>query len=191
MAKKIRLSNYFKPSIYVRSFKDVNISQLKLQGIKLFISDLDNTLVPHYSRLPNKDVLKFISKIQELNMEFALMSNNVVNRVKPFVKKANIKYWRASANKPFKKVAKSLMDEVGASPSETIIMGDQVIMDILVANRLKCESILVQPIVSTDYKMTEFKKFLENSIYLRLERKNILVRGRYSHGNIAIKFDIL
>ena len=83
------------------------------------------------------------------------------------------------------------MDEVGASPSETIIMGDQVIMDILVANRLKCESILVQPIVSTDYKMTEFKKFLENSIYLRLERKNILVRGRYSHGNIAIKFDIL
>ena len=61
MAKKIRLSNYFKPSIYVRSFKDVNISQLKLQGIKLFISDLDNTLVPHYSRLPNKDVLKFIS----------------------------------------------------------------------------------------------------------------------------------
>lgn len=62
-------------------------------------------------------------------------------------------------------------------------MGDQVIMDILVANRLKCESILVQPLVGTDYKMNKFNMFLENRIYKNLERKNILKQGEFSTSN--------
>lgn len=62
-------------------------------------------------------------------------------------------------------------------------MGDQVIMDILVANRLKCESILVQPLVGTDYKMNSFNIFLETKIYKNLERKNILKQGEFQTSN--------
>lgn len=185
------LFNYFKPSIYVRSFRDVSISQLKRQGIKLFISDLDNTLVPHYTKLPNKEVLAFIKKVRDAGMDFAIMSNNVKNRVKLFAEKAGVEdhYW--SAKKPFKSVAKSIITKYNLQPSEVVIMGDQIILDILVANRLKCESILVQPLVSTDYKMKSFNIFLENKIYSRLEQKNILKRGEFSGGVVATKFDLL
>lgn len=88
--RKGLLSNYFKPSIYVRSFRDVNISQLKRQGIKLFISDLDNTLVPHYTKLPNKEVLAFIKKVKDAGLDFAIMSNNIKNRVSLFAEKAGV-----------------------------------------------------------------------------------------------------
>lgn len=189
--KKGLLSNYFKPSIYVRSFRDVSVSQLKRQGIKLFISDLDNTLVPHYTKLPNKEVLNFIKKVKDAGIEFAIMSNNIKNRVSLFAEKAGVKevYW--NARKPFKTVAKEIIAKHNLLPSEVVIMGDQIILDILVANRLKCESILVQPLVSTDYKMKNFNIFLENKIYSRLEQKNILKRGQFSEGVIATRFELL
>ena len=170
---------------------DVNINQLKRQGIKLFICDLDNTLVPHYTRLPNKNVLAFIKKIQEAGIELVLMSNNVKSRVSMFAKKAQIKDYHWNARKPFKAVAKRIMDERKIDPSKVIFMGDQIIMDILVANRLKAESILVQPLVSTDYKMSPFNLFLENRIYKRLEKKNILRRGDFSQGNLGHTYELL
>lgn len=170
---------------------DVNVNQLKRQGIKLFISDLDNTLVPHYSKLPNKDNLAFIKKIKDAGIEFVIMSNNVNNRVKTFANKAGVKEFYSNARKPFKKVAKSIIDKRNYLPSEVVIMGDQIVMDILVANRLKVESILVQPLVSTDYKMNSFNMFLEKRIYVRLSKGNILKRGEFSVGADEKLFELL
>ena len=193
MAKRRRglISNFFKPSIYVRSFKDVNIHQLKRQGIKLFICDLDNTLVPHYTRLPNQDVLNFIKKVKASGIEFVLMSNNVKSRVAMFAKKAGVKEYYWNARKPFKTVSKKIIKLKGIESSKTIFMGDQIVMDILVANRLKAESILVQPLVSTDYKMSSFNLFLENRIYKNLEKKNILRRGAFSNELKDDSFELL
>jgi predicted HAD superfamily phosphohydrolase YqeG len=54
------------------------------------ICDLDNTLVPHYTKFPNKDVHEFINKVQNSGIEFVLMSNNIKKRVSIFAKKAGI-----------------------------------------------------------------------------------------------------
>lgn len=189
--KKGLVSNYFKPSIYVRSFKDVNVNQLKREGIKVFISDLDNTLVPHFTRLPNKEVLNFIAKVKEAGMEFIIMSNNVRSRVKLFAEKAQVEVWYANARKPFKRVANSIIKKRDIDPTKVVIMGDQIIMDILVANRIKCESILVQPLVSTDYKMNAFNMFLENKIYRNLEKNNILRQGEFSSNLFGDKLNLL
>ena len=192
MKKRKRLiANFFKPSVYVRSFKDVNVNQLKRQGIELLICDLDNTLVPHYTRLPNKDVLEFIKKVRSAGIEFALMSNNVKSRVEMFAKKAGIATYRWNAKKPFKGTAKSIIDRYKVDPSKVIFMGDQIVMDILVANRLKCESILVQPLVSTDYKMSSFNMFLEKRIYKNLEKNNILKRGDFINTLKSDSFELL
>ena len=189
--RKGLISNFFKPSIYVRSFNDVNINQLKRQGIRLFICDLDNTLAPHYTRLPNKDVLSFIKKVRNADIEFVIMSNNVKTRVAMYAKRAGVEEYYANAKKPFKKIAKSIIDKRNIHPSKVIFMGDQIIMDILVANRLKAESILVQPLVSTDYKMSPFNLFLENKIYKNLEKKNILKRGDFSKALLGESFELL
>ena len=189
--RKGLLTNYFKPSIYVRSFKDVNVERLKIQGIKLFICDLDNTLVPHYTRLPNKDVLNFIKSVKQAGIEFVLMSNNVNSRVKLFAEKAGIKEFYWNARKPFKKVAKSIIEKRQLSSSKIIFMGDQIVMDILVANRLKAESILVQPLVSSDYKMSSFNMFLEKRIYKNLEKNNILKMGSFSQESLEDSLKLL
>ena len=189
--KKSLISNYFKPTIYVRSFRDVNVQQLKRQGIKLFISDLDNTLVPHFTRLPNKQVLDFFDKLRAADIEIAIMSNNTQKRTGTFARKAGVEEFYGGSRKPFKTIAKKIMAKRDIEPSEVIIMGDQIIMDVLVANRMKWESILVQPLVSTDYKMSAFNMFLEKKIYKNLERKNILKNGEFTATGVADKFELL
>ncbi|WP_127943071.1 MULTISPECIES: YqeG family HAD IIIA-type phosphatase [unclassified Mycoplasma] len=189
--RKKLIANYFKPSIYIRSFKDVNLTQLKRQGIRLFISDLDNTLVPHYTRLPNADVINFIQKIQSAGIIFVIVSNNTKNRTQRFAEKTTADAFYGNARKPFKRVVRSIIERYQVLPSETIIMGDQIVMDILVANRLKCESILVQPLVSTDYKMNWFHMFLERVIYSRLAKRNILVKGQFTSSDLSDRLELL
>ncbi len=189
--KRGLVANYFKPSMYVRSFKDVKIFSLKEQGIKLFLCDLDNTLVPHYTRLPNKEVLRFIKTIESYGIKFVIVSNNIKKRVQIFCEKANVKHWKGNAKKPLKSSIADIMKMYDAKPRETIFMGDMIITDILIANRMKMESILVQPLVSTDYKMSSVHKFLENTIYKRLEKNNILKRGKYSLGHLKTSFELL
>ncbi len=191
MQKKTLITNYLKPSIYVRSFMDVNINSLKDQGIKLMISDLDNTLVPHYTRFPNKDVMRFIAKLKENGIKFAIISNNLKTRVSTFAEKAGVGVYRSNAKKPFKRAIVEVMKEADVEAQETIFMGDQIVMDILVANRVNCESILVQPLVSTDYKMSKLNMLLEKLIYERLEKNNILQKGRYSTGSLETTFELL
>jgi len=147
----------------------------------LFISDLDNTLVPHFKRLPTGDVLDFIEKLKDAGIDFAIMSNNVRPRVETFAKKAGVKDWYSNARKPFKFVVKKILKDKKIDPSKVIIMGDQIIMDILVANRIKCESILVQPMISIDNNMNRFNYFLENKIYKSLEKKNILKHNEFDY----------
>lgn len=83
------------------------------------------------------------------------------------------------------------MDDFKVDASQVVMVGDQIIMDILVANRMKWESILVQPLVSTDYKMSRFNMFLENRMYKNLEKKNILRRGEFDKGKLGETFNLL
>lgn len=171
--------NYFKPSIYVSDFSQVNLKSLKKHGIKVFISDLDNTLVPHFKKLPTPDVIQFVKEVKDLGMEFVLVSNNIDKRVKRFAEKLGVKYY-ASAMKPLRKVAKKISKDFDVEPKEIIIMGDQLITDVLFANRYHMESILVQPLLAEDYRLTKFNRFLEKFIYKKLEKRNILHKGKFS-----------
>lgn len=134
---------------------------MKEQGIKLFFCDLDNTLVPHFKIMPTEEVLKFIDNVRAQGMTFVLLSNNFNKRVRFFAQKSFIKHYFGMVKKPSTKIVKKFMKNHNFKPYETIVMGDQLVTDILMANRLKLESILVQPIMNTDLKLNSLNRFLE------------------------------
>jgi HAD superfamily phosphatase (TIGR01668 family) len=170
--------NYFKPSLYVSDFSQVNLKSIKRHGIKVFISDLDNTLVPHFKKLPTPEVFNFVKKVQELGFIFVIVSNNSKKRTRRFAEKLGVDYY-GSAFKPFRTVANKIAEKYDVEPYEMVIMGDQLITDVLFANRCHMESILVQPLISDDIKFSKFNRFLEKFLYRGLERKNILQKGRF------------
>ena len=57
--------NYFKPSTFVRSIDDIDLAFLKENGIKHIFCDLDNTLVPHYTKFPKKISIKILKSLND------------------------------------------------------------------------------------------------------------------------------
>ncbi|MBU3830782.1 MAG: YqeG family HAD IIIA-type phosphatase [Candidatus Ureaplasma intestinipullorum] len=172
---KIRLLTYLKPSIFVQNIFDIHINNLKLQGFKMVICDLDNTLVPHFTRTPTIKVIDFIKQIREQGLMFVIVSNNTKKRVTEFCKNLEIDGFIYSAMKPSLFKLKKFFKKHNVKMEDVIFIGDQVITDIWVANRLKCKSILTLPLVgSYSNKKGWIINFIDKYIYMYLQNKNLL-----------------
>ncbi|MCQ3908084.1 MAG: YqeG family HAD IIIA-type phosphatase [Mycoplasmoidaceae bacterium] len=173
---RFTLLNYFRPSIFLKSFTDFDPFLLKINKIKLFICDLDNTLAPHFTFRPTKAAINFVSEIKKMGIKFYIVSNNRKSRVKKFCEYIDPDGFISFAMKPRISKIKKLMKKLKVSPDETLMMGDQFVIDILAANRIGCKSILVLPLVEQEKnKSSRFVNFLDKLIYSRLERDNLLI----------------
>ncbi len=169
--------NYLKPSAYVTSVHEIDLDSLSEQGIKLIICDLDNTLVPHFTKFPTMQVKKFIDEVKKRGFEFVLVSNNTKKRVSFFAEKLGLNNYVANAKKPFPKAIKKVMAEMGAKSQETVIIGDMIITDILAGNFMHTESILVQPLMDPEKTVDRFISFLEKFVFKRLAKNNLIIKS--------------
>ncbi|NQX83530.1 MAG: YqeG family HAD IIIA-type phosphatase [Mycoplasmataceae bacterium] len=169
--------NYLRPSAYVTSIQEIDLDLLKKQGIKLIICDLDNTLVPHFTKFPTKKAKDFVDKVKEKEFNFILVSNNTSKRVSFFAEKLNLKNYISNAKKPFPKEIKKTIEKIGVKPQETVIIGDMLITDILVANFIHTESILVQPLIDPEKTMNKILLFVEKFIFKKLTKDNLIVKS--------------
>lgn len=176
-SKKIQLLIYFRPNLFFKDFTKVDTHFLKMNNIRLFLCDLDNTLAPHFSSFPNQDAINFVKKIKENGILFYVVSNNFKKRVKKFCEKLNPDGFIYSAKKPLIFKIKKIMKQLNVQPTETILMGDQFVIDVFAANRLGCKSILVLPLTEVNSKKTNKSwliNFFDKLIYKRLEQNNLL-----------------
>ncbi len=169
--------NYLKPSAYVPSVHEIDLDSLKEQGIKLIICDLDNTLVPHFTKFPNTNVRRFVEKVKEKGFEFVLVSNNTNKRVSFFAEKLELDKYISNAKKPFPHAIRKTINEIGVKPQETVIIGDMLITDTLAANFVHTESILVQPLMDPEKTVDRFMSFLERFVFKRLSKNNLIVKS--------------
>ena len=188
--------NYFRPTFYIKSIEDINLDSLKTQGINSVICDLDNTLVPHYLGTPNKKTIDFINDVKKNKLDFYLVSNNSEKRVTKFVEKLQMKnveinnfYW--SVKKPLTKNINKIIEDNKLDKQKIIMIGDQLEMDILAANILHVQSILVEPVFDSGYNFNFFTNILEKYIYKKLARFNTLEKGHYDFFEINDDFKIL
>lgn len=172
---RFTILNYFRPSLFLKSFTDLDPFLLKINNVKLFICDLDNTLAPHFTFRPTKAAIKFVEDIRKMGIMFYIVSNNRKSRVKRFCQYIDVDGYVSFSMKPMIHKIKKLMKRLKVTPDQTLMMGDQFVIDILAANRIGCKSILVLPLVEQERnKSSRFVNFLDKQIYSRLERNNLL-----------------
>ncbi len=167
----------FVPDIYQKSIFDINYKKLKNNGIKFIIFDLDNTIAPVNIKSPNKKVKDLMAELEE-DFKLIIMSNAGKKRVEPFKDILGIDSAYFSF-KPFKRKYKKIMNIYKFKDTETAVVGDQLLTDILGGNRLGFTTILVNPMGILDYALTKINRFIENTIYNHLEKKDLLKRGEY------------
>ncbi len=184
--------NFLKPSAYSKKIEDIDIKSLKEQGIKMIICDLDNTLVPHFTKFPTKVAIEFVKEAQEADIDFLILSNNSKKRVSFFADKLNVQHFIANAKKPFPWAMKKAIKDFGYDISEVVMIGDLIITDILAANILRIESILVYPLVDSNIALNSISKWLEKEVFAKLSKDNLLLQEEdLIKERLTDKYDIL
>ena len=99
------------------------------------------------------------------------MSNNNAERVVLFNKNLGFPAYH-KAGKPFKvNVIKALAD-MGVTPDDAILMGDQIFTDVWAARNAGIRAILVPPIKDKKDLLTQTKRLLERPIIKKYKKRN-------------------
>lgn len=130
------------------------------KGYRAVIFDIDNTLVPHGAPADER-AKKLCRNLKELGFQVCLLSNNREKRVKSFAEALEVSYI-CSAGKPLKRGYLRAAELLDVKKEEVLFIGDQVITDIIGANRVGFYSILVAPINRKEQIQIVFKRFIED-----------------------------
>ena len=163
----------FKPKRYYKSIFDINYDKLKDNNIKAIIFDLDNTIIKVDEDVPSDSVVELFTKLSK-EFKIFIASNNKKERVRRIGKYMNVHAFY-SVVKPTKKIKKLLLNKYDVKMNEVAIIGDQIVTDIFMGNRLNMLTILVDPIGERDLKVTFFNRWLERRIMKMIKFK----RGNY------------
>ena len=119
---------------------------LQRRGIRLLLADLDNTLVPYGVPLPDEKLKAWRDDLTAHGVTLFVLSNNRHEpRPRTFAQGLEVPYI-GHAGKPKTPSFFKAMEQMGVTPAETAIVGDQVFTDVLGGNRAGVTTILVKPI---------------------------------------------
>ncbi len=170
------MENYI-PDIYQKSIYSINYDALYKRGIKCILFDLNNTLVPPNTKLPNK---KLQELVEELKTKFQLIifSNCSEKRIKPFAEQFNIDGY-GNVDKIFEEKINEIMSKYALNINEIVFIGDQLLTDIYLGNMVGITTIYVNPISNSNSIKAKISKIKEKRILKKLRSKDLFLVGRY------------
>jgi len=132
----------FYPCEYAESVFNIDYSKLYAKGYRALIFDIDNTLV-HHGEDSTKEIEDLFRTVHKAGLKTLLLSNNNEDRIKRFIRNISTPYI-CDANKPSKAGYLKALKMLNVKKEESVFIGDQIFTDILGANRVGIESILVK-----------------------------------------------
>ncbi|HOK50226.1 MAG TPA: YqeG family HAD IIIA-type phosphatase [Sedimentibacter sp.] len=154
------MGRFLTPDAYIESIYSISPEGLKKHGIKGLILDIDNTLVPTYTKDADIKVKAFLDDMKKSGIKTAIVSNARQGRVEQFCRHLDVEYFY-KALKPFKKGYLKAVESMGLRPCEAAIAGDQLFTDILGGNLVGMKTLLIKPIDFNEPFPVRIKRLLE------------------------------
>ncbi|ANX12990.1 hypothetical protein ABE41_013340 [Fictibacillus arsenicus] len=164
---------HFLPDQHVQNILDITPEMLVERGVKGIITDLDNTLVEWDRPEATPELIKWFTSIKEKGILITIVSNNTQHRVKSFSDPVGIPFIY-SARKPMTKAFKRALKDMKLKNQEVVVIGDQLLTDVLGGNRIGLHTILVVPVASSDGFWTRFNRKIERIILSWMKRKGMI-----------------
>jgi len=161
------LDRYLIPTLCLDTVQQLTPALLSEMGIRAIVSDVDNTLVTYDDPEPTEELIPWLDAMKEAGIAVALVSNNASPaRITTFNRSLGY-FALARAGKPFGKGVRRALAALGTSPSETLMLGDQILTDVLAGSRLGMKTVLVKPIRDRTDLFHRFKRLLERPLLRR------------------------
>ena len=169
----VLIKTYFIPNDYVQSVFQIDIEKLANSGFKGIITDLDNTLVGWDVKTPTKEIQEWFKKANDLGLTITIVSNNNEKRVSGFSKDLDVDFI-FKARKPMGRAFKKAIQHMNIKPEETIVIGDQMLTDVLGGNNNGLYTIMVVPVKKTDGFLTRLNRIIERRLLNYFKRKGYI-----------------
>jgi uncharacterized protein len=157
------LLKHFLPDQHVKSIFEITPESLKDKGVKGIITDLDNTLVEWDRPLATPKLIEWFENMRKHEILVTIVSNNNEKRVRSFSDPLKIPFI-FQARKPMTRAFNKALMQMGLRKEETVVIGDQLLTDVLGGNRSGFHTILVVPVAQTDGFVTRFNRKVERRI---------------------------
>lgn len=153
---------FLKPDYNLKNVYEINFEDLKKQGIKCIMFDLDSTVMVSKSANFLPETLDWFNTFLN-DFEIAIISNN--KNEKYIQNASSIAPCKVvgHANKPNPKIMKDYLESINVLPQNAVMVGDRPLTDILAGKLLGCKTILVGSINPTENIPTKFVRALERS----------------------------
>lgn len=151
----------FAPAHAIDVIHAVNLPELKASGKRLILLDVDNTLVEWKEETFSPEVLAWIAEAKALGFTLCILSNtHRPERLKRIKDRLQIETMRGKF-KPSTAMYRLALIKYGCKPEEAIMIGDQLMTDVLGANRSGIEAIWVRPIGNREFVGTKINRAVE------------------------------
>jgi HAD superfamily phosphatase (TIGR01668 family) len=151
----------FTPAHAINTLQEIDLDQLWAQGKRLILVDVDNTLVQWKQESFSDPVLAWIAKAKEMGFGICLVSNtNKLQRLARLRELLGVETVRGRF-KPSRAMFRLAMIKFKCKPEETIMIGDQLMTDILGANRAGIEAIWVRKMEGVEFGPTRINRTIE------------------------------
>lgn len=149
----------FRPREYLDSIYSIDFRRLRDLGFTAVLMDLDETLLPREMSDITPVLYSFLENIKDKGFQICLVSNNLnPERVRKVAEALSLPHITLAA-KPLPFAFDRALKLINSGKGQTVVIGDQLFMDILGGNLAGIYTILVKP-------MTR-----ETSFWRRLMRK--------------------
>lgn len=151
---------FIKPDYNLKNVYEIDFNQLKNDGIKCIMLDLDSTVMVSKSADFLPETIEWFNTFIK-DFEVAIISNN--NSEKYISNASKLAPCRVigKAKKPNPNIMKNYLSEIGVKPSEAVMVGDRPLTDILAGKNLGCKTILVGSINPNENLPTKLIRALE------------------------------
>jgi hypothetical protein len=161
----------FTPTAYFDALALVDLGEMKRLGYRVLLFDVDNTITTWNSPDIAPEVCRWFEELHEIGLLGCIISNNSAERLAPLAERLGIDFF-PKARKPLPFGYKKAMRQMGGTKSDTLMLGDQLMTDILGANLAGLDSVLLKPIsLAKEFRWTYVNRRLEKLIIGRVLEK--------------------
>ena len=173
----------FIPFAHAQSIYEIPVDFYQKCGVTVLLIDLDNTLDSYRLYTPTERAVSLIDSMKEAGIVPVVVSNNTGKRVGSYANSLNVEFI-SSARKPFSGKLKKFLKEKGINPDQSMLVGDQLMTDVLAAKGAGLRVVLTEKIVKEDQFTTHFNRLLDRPIRKHLSKKGKLPDWRTIYGQM-------
>ncbi len=162
------------PRLSVKSIYEIDLQGMWQTGVRGIITDLDNTLVGAKHPQATPELTNWLRKVSAMGFQIVIVSNNNELRVSRFSDPLSVPYISA-ARKPSNAAFRRALGMMRLNPEQVVVVGDQMLTDVLGGNRLGLHTILVVPISPKDEGFfTRINRRIERVAVSWMRRKGLM-----------------